>query len=287
MNTLVEKSLFKASEVRDTTVRSFLALVTPELAAVALSTSKGNRSLRPTAIAQMASQMGKGEWALTGEPIIFGLDGSLIDGHHRLNAVVLSGVSILSLVVEGIPQGAFAYIDIGIIRTPGDIFGLAGIVDANNSAAAVRAMLEYSAAVGSIGIGGLVGARNPSKAYLMELWKKDEEQWQEAASLAGRIYKSLHASRAMMTGMVFLFLSVDSQTARAFCEDVISGAELVEGNAALTFRNNLMRASNNKMSESNRRSLMVKFCQCWNAYRKGQKLMVTRHNEAQPIPNFA
>lgn len=287
MNTLVGKSLFRANEVSETTVSSFLALVTPENAADALRTSKGNRSLRPTAIAQMASQMQKGEWALTGEPIIFSLDGSLIDGHHRLTAVVLSGVSILSIVVEGIPQGAFAYIDIGIIRTPGDIFGLAGIVDANNSAAAVRSMLEYRAAVGSIFISALQGAKNPSKAHLMELWMKDQEQWQEAASLAGRIYKALHASRAMMTGMVFLFLSVDSKMARAFCEDVISGAELVEGNPALTFRNNLMRASNTKMAESNRRSLMVKFCQCWNAYRKGQKLMVTRHNEAQPIPNFA
>ncbi len=287
MNTLVGKSLFRANEVSETTVSSFLALVTPENAADALRTSKGNRSLRPTAIAQMASQMQKGEWALTGEPIIFSLDGSLIDGHHRLTAVVLSGVSILSIVVEGIPQGAFAYIDIGIIRTPGDIFGLAGIVDANNSAAAVRSMLEYRAAVGSISISALQGAKNPSKAHLMELWMKDQEQWQEAASLAGRIYKALHASRAMMTGMVFLFLSVDSKMARAFCEDVISGAELVEGNPALTFRNNLMRASNTKMAESNRRSLMVKFCQCWNAYRKGQKLMVTRHNEAQPIPNFA
>lgn len=287
MNTLVGKSLFRANEVSETTVSSFLALVTPEDAADALRTSKGNRSLRPTAIAQMASQMQKGEWALTGEPIIFSLDGSLIDGHHRLTAVVQSGVSILSIIVEGIPQGAFAYIDIGIIRTPGDIFGLAGIVDSNNSAAAVRSMLEYRAAVGSISISALQGAKNPSKAHLMELWMKDQEQWQEAASLAGRIYKALHASRAMMTGMVFLFLSVDSKMARAFCEDVISGAELVEGNPALTFRNNLMRASNTKLAESNRRSLMVKFCQCWNAYRKGQKLMVTRHNEAQPIPNFA
>ncbi len=287
MNTITEKSIFSTNEVNDTDIRSFLAVITPEQADEALRTSKGNRLLRETAIDQMAFQMENGEWTLTGEPIIFSIDGSLIDGHHRLSAVVRSGKSILSIVTEGIPLGAFAYIDIGIVRRPGDIFHLAGITDSNNSAAAVRASLEYQAAVGLLGIGSLQGARNPSKAFLVDLWKKDMEQWEEAASIGGRIYKALSASRAMITGMVFLFLSVDSEKARAFCEDVITGASLVEGNAALTFRNNLMRASNQKMADSNRRSLMVKFCQCWNAYRKGQRLMVTRHNEAQPIPNYA
>ena len=286
MKTATEKSIFRTKEVRDTTVRSFLAVITPELAAEALSTSKGNRLLRKSAVDQMATQIENGEWTLTGEPIIFGIDGSLIDGHHRLSAVVLSERSVLSIVVEGIPEGAFAYIDIGIIRKPGDIFHLSGIGDSNNSAAAVRASLEYKAAAGSIRISALQGSRNPSKAHLVELWKQDRDQWEEAASLGGRMYKALNASRAMMTGMIFLFLSVDSDTARAFCEDVISGAALVEGNAALTFRNSLIKASS-KTVESNRRSLMVKFCQCWNAYRKGQRLMVTRHNEAQPIPNYA
>ena len=287
MNTTHEASIFSTKEVRATIIRSFLAVITPELAAEALKTSKGNRLLRQTAIDQMASQIDSGEWTLTGEPIIFSIDGSLIDGHHRLSAVVKSDKSILSIVTEGIPVGAFAYIDIGIVRRPGDIFHLAGINDSNNSAAAVRAMLEYKSAIGCIGISALHGSKNPSKAFLVDLWKKDLEQWEEAASIAGRIYKALSASRAMMTGMVFLFLSVDSETARAFCEAVISGSGLMEGNPALTFRNNLIRGMSQKMSESNRRSLMVKFCQCWNAYRKGQRLMVTRHNEAQPIPNYA
>jgi hypothetical protein len=66
-----------------------------------------------------ATAMRTGKWRETAEPIEFDTDGALIQGRHRLMAVVQSGVTIGFLVVREAPVNSFAVIDTGRKRTAG------------------------------------------------------------------------------------------------------------------------------------------------------------------------
>jgi len=86
----------------------------------------GNRNCKPRVVAKYASDMTEGRWVDTHEPIAMSVDGNLIDGQHRLAAVIESGrpqyfwVAIYDTqqTARGLP------IDCGAVRTTADITGI-------------------------------------------------------------------------------------------------------------------------------------------------------------------
>lgn len=95
-------------------------LVTPEKAALWLSTSPGNRNLRQHRVEAYRQAMLAGEWLENGDTICFYSDGGLQDGHHRLEACVKSGASFYTLVVRGLTKSAGLTKDTGAPRTNKD-----------------------------------------------------------------------------------------------------------------------------------------------------------------------
>lgn len=95
-------------------------VVTPEIAKAMLSLSKGNRRTRPSRIKSYAAAMQRGEW-IVAQPIIFDAYGVLIDGHHRLMAVVIAGVTVEFVVLMGIPPAATTVMDTGSPRSVADL----------------------------------------------------------------------------------------------------------------------------------------------------------------------
>ena len=101
-------------ETNRTTVR-----VTPEIARKWLDSSKGNRSLRSAKVLSYKADMQSGAWHRNGDVIRFFEDGTLYDGHHRLNAVIAAGVAI-NFDVCTISKEAANTIDKGALRTTSD-----------------------------------------------------------------------------------------------------------------------------------------------------------------------
>lgn len=71
----------------------------------------GNRKLDEKGARLIANAWDRGEYVQTGDTIKFDVDGNLIDGQHRLMAVVLSGISTEFIVVEGLNPDAILVID--------------------------------------------------------------------------------------------------------------------------------------------------------------------------------
>lgn len=81
--------------------------VGPDVAEAWLTSSAGNRRLRPRHVRNLASEMTAGTWrAHGGSPIKIDRAGRLIDGHHRLSAVVLCGCSVPMHVLFGVDENA-------------------------------------------------------------------------------------------------------------------------------------------------------------------------------------
>lgn len=85
----------------DSPLQAMVMLVTPELAKRWLEKNHPNN--RPVAFKRVeafANDMRANAWKLTHQPICFDGEGRLIDGQHRLEAVVMSGATVQMFVVH-------------------------------------------------------------------------------------------------------------------------------------------------------------------------------------------
>ena len=72
-----------------------------------------NRKVDDNLVDRYAHQMKKGLWDVNGEGIIIAESGRLLNGQHRLHAVIKSGKTIQSVVIYGVEEEAFKTIDTG------------------------------------------------------------------------------------------------------------------------------------------------------------------------------
>lgn len=128
-------------------VRSGIERICPETAKAMLEKTKENgfvnRHVSLRIVENYASAMRRGEWECNGETIKISTAGSVIDGQHRLLAVIASGVTIKCLVVRNVSDSAFKSIDKGKKRTHGDILGIMGYSNRNVLAAASRIVMRF------------------------------------------------------------------------------------------------------------------------------------------------
>lgn len=97
-------------------------MVTPAQASSWLASSNiDNRVVKPGTVQRYADRIRAGEWVVVDQLISFDINGRLLNGQHRLMAVVKTGISIEALVGFGFPEGAYKYLDQGHNRTKADI----------------------------------------------------------------------------------------------------------------------------------------------------------------------
>lgn len=96
--------------------------ITPELAKSYLDTCNiDNRKIRPGMVLKYANYMTTGDWVLSDQCISFDLTGKLINGQHRLLAIVQSGITIKAVVARHMPEDSFKYLDQGAPRSKTDL----------------------------------------------------------------------------------------------------------------------------------------------------------------------
>lgn len=129
------------------------SIITPEIAAAMLERNTHNRPIKKRVLRQYTKAMIDGEWNQNGQIIGFNKSGELVDGQHRLMAVVKSGVSIPAVVVVGLSDSAQETMDVGAKRSFSDMLALRGEVNANTLAAAVRMIWAFDE-LGTPHVGG-------------------------------------------------------------------------------------------------------------------------------------
>lgn len=125
-------------------MRIEIMTVTPAMANKWLeSTTFRNRNVSVAAVNRYATDMAEGRWALNGESIVLDDNGNVIDGQHRLRAVIKSGVPIQSVIVRGVDQSVFPTFDVGSKRGGHDVLAIAGYANTRTLAAILRNILTH------------------------------------------------------------------------------------------------------------------------------------------------
>jgi hypothetical protein len=89
-------------------------LVTPDLAKVYLSTNNQNRNVKERKVNRFTHDIMLGKWKDdTGETIKFSKCGKLIDGQHRLLAIIKANKPINIHISEGHDYSIFDVLDTG------------------------------------------------------------------------------------------------------------------------------------------------------------------------------
>ena len=107
-------------------------MITPEMAKEWLTHNMaGNRPVQKGTVHSYARQMRNGSWNLTHQGIAFDENGELIDGQHRLRAIIEASVPVEMNVSTGVHrvQGEVFTIDMGRKRTYQNAIVMGGIDD--------------------------------------------------------------------------------------------------------------------------------------------------------------
>jgi len=166
-----------------------LTFITPEMAHEMLGGNSKNRQKRRWWIEAMASAMRRGEWITTHQGIAFTASGRLLDGQHRLEAIISNKAGVWMLVTKGIDDDAFKVIDSGIKRSLADLTSLP------------KRLAESCRVIAAVLYGGAV-----STQQVLDIAKSGvEEVHEELLETCGSI-KKYYASAPMRTAAVALVM---------------------------------------------------------------------------------
>jgi hypothetical protein len=253
-----------------------LERITPTDARALLEANDHNRNLRPARVIQLANVMRRSEWEINGETLKVAMDGTLIDGQHRLQAVVESGVTIETLVMRDLPPEAQDTVDTGRKRRLADILKIEGYKDTHALAAAVNILHRYR--------NGLridysqSGAPSPSQAMALIA---AEPQIIESVKVARLVAKKVPGPIGVFSALHCVFMRIDPEPAEGFFEDLKEGAELKKGDPVLHLRNQLTRPQKDRGYTQSPATVTGLTCKAFNLRRSGRQisLLTFRKNE--------
>jgi len=115
--------------------------VSPEIAERWLRKNGVNRNIRLAKVNKYARDMTEGRWTLDASMICFDSDGILLNGQHRLTAIVKSGVTVLFAIARNMPNESIRNMDSGAARTAADMLGMSGEKNASLLGSVLRQMI--------------------------------------------------------------------------------------------------------------------------------------------------
>jgi hypothetical protein len=124
--------------------------VTPEQAKTWLESRAANRTLESRRVLGLARDIIADRWRLTHQGIAFNSAGQLVDGQHRLAAIVMAGKPVPMLASWDLPDDAQLVMDDHRPRSGADVLAIASGSSVSTLYVAVLAMMEVQSGNGRL-----------------------------------------------------------------------------------------------------------------------------------------
>lgn len=165
-----------------------IELVTPEQAQEWLQGNVDNRKLRENRVLNLARILERGEWELTGDALVFDGEGVLINGQHRLTAVVVSGIPARLLILRGVPSKAQEVMDQGLSRNLADQLHRRGVPYTTVVAGALHWLFQMDYIEKTGGVHYADPSFRPTLRQLLKMFEKNKALVDEAPSINRLVY---------------------------------------------------------------------------------------------------
>lgn len=243
-----------------------------------------NRSLSVHTVRKYATAMAEGRWKLVHQGIAFDRDGWLIDGQHRLSAIVQANIPVPMMVIPNCDPDTFDVLDTGLRRQAAHLIPING----RDLAATARILGTVTVAWPPISVQGGVydnGASNDQVLAVVAEWRAELEAWIEPVR---RCYAQIRLNKGG-------HLAVLAQAARTRHADKIedwvnrltTGEDLAQTDPRLHLRNRSMRDYRILNGTSGRGDMYRLIVRSWNSYVNGVPMHKLGIYSSGPVPELA
>lgn len=265
----------------------------PDEATALLEMNVHNRKLVDRAVNQYASAMMNGAWKFDGAPIRLSEEGIILDGQHRLNAVIKSGTSHKFLVVYGVKREAQAVMDTGRKRTLANALTLNGEKDATQLGAmlvlayrwnhGVRGYQLFTPADTTLATTAILTPQIPT---MLEYLEKNPDL-RDSVKVGGALSRQVPLIPRVGSLLHYVTNKIDPEDSADFLAKLSSGSGLAADSPILVLRNRLFELGRDRKTRGlniNADTLMAYCLKSWNGYRDGaaMKRMLYKQGGANP-----
>lgn len=249
----------RATSKGKSVVTSQVQAITPDLAGEWLNRNTHNRPIRNKWVDQLVGIINRGEWRVNGDAIRFAVDGTLLDGQHRLWAIHLSGKTVESVVMEGLATDTQITMDMGQRRRLADQLRLMGYGSATHLAATLN--LKWKMDNGEVR-----GTLVPTIPQALKVLK-DNPSIVDSLAVARRWNKRVATgSQAAISVLHYEFNSRDAGAAETYFDSIIEAVGLTPGSPLLALKRHVESARLGTVA------LMALMIKAWNFYLEGREV---------------
>lgn len=249
-------------------IKHAIKTITPEIAADFLSRNVRNRKLMQATVNSYAEQMRRGEWQLTPQGISFNEYNELLDGQHRLNAVIESNINVDMFVFYNVPDIAFKVLDTGNKRQAAQVFAMEGIKYPMEIAAGLKRYLVMKDSNENT-LGKIRNSSKISSTLLLENYHNHSSLIDEIAVKAGEFYShaALYPKSDIVGVYLYLHLAKKHSLSHidSFFNQLFKG-RLINSPAIEKLRSKLIQSALLKSHRLAPRSKFIYLKKVWNAY---------------------
>jgi hypothetical protein len=249
-------------------------LITPEYAEKLLKLNKSNnRPLSQSKILQYTEDMISDNWRSgTGETIKISKTNVLIDGQHRLRAIIFSGISVLMHISRGHEVDVFTVLDTGKPRGASDVLSIDNISNANQISATIRACISMSET------GLMTTRRIISNREILNLYNQNPIFWQGVTKKTAVWYNAFQTllSKSIIATMYVTFSKLDIEKSDSFFNQ-LCGLDTITNNSINVLRNKLIYsvAGSKRIPVNPKVAMIIK---TWNAFRKNKEISILKYD---------
>lgn len=257
--------------------------MTPEMAKTMLESNTHNRRLRKAYVQQLAGAIERGEWVANGEPVQVASDGTLLNGQHRLSAVVEAGLSVPLLLVRGLPETARRTIDTGTRRNLSDVLALHGEHHTTNLGAALSLLYRYRAGQRL----DQASRTAPTPQQALELLER-EPQIRDALMVGHKVHRATRMRISATAVLLHLFEEADPGQGEAFFEAVCHPTNEPRRSPVMALRSLLERSRADPKHRISTYSLCAVTIKAFNGWREGRGIDVLAFKplNKEPFPEI-
>jgi hypothetical protein len=266
-------------------VRSRVQTITPKKAAEYLGLNTANQPLSTRTVREFAAAMRRGDWRVTHQGIAFDTTGALVDGQHRLAAIVEADIPVDVTVFWEVSEGAFDVLDTGKRRNAADVPAIEDEKSAVMLAAMVRTVWLYENRPELNWSGGDAGVSNHQIVATLE------------AHPALRDFVGVGEQIAAATGMIKSAAGAASYLVKTasgrrdlspWFDGIVEGTGLAKGDPRLLFRR-VMFAHTRKqagqvMRRRETREHVTLYLKAFNAWATDTALTQLKYTPREPVP---
>lgn len=249
-------ALEKQQKSKSTDPVFIIDTITPEDAESLLEEDTRNRALRPGLVGIYTEFMAKKKWAINGETIKVSSEGLLIDGQHRLNAILSYGRPVRMALALGVDKNCFLVTDTGRPRSAGDILKIAGYKNCNTNAACANLLLVYQHHE------AFTEKKQIPPVTILEAI----ERWPHVVHF---VYPSRAGDFAMPATitqfMMYVTMTIDEEKSYNFFSGVQIGYDLAKNSPLLMLRSYFAKLKA-KQLRLDKRHMVASFIIAWNAF---------------------